>query len=38
MTWFRREPALEMIDISSATAEELIDRLAAQAATIIRAP
>ncbi|MEI9894431.1 MAG: tRNA (adenosine(37)-N6)-dimethylallyltransferase MiaA [Chthoniobacter sp.] len=34
MTWFRREPALQMIDIASLPAEELIDRLAAQAATI----
>ena len=38
MTWFRREPALEMIDISSAAAEELIDRIAAQAAKIVRTP
>jgi len=34
MTWFRREPALEMIDLSSLSADQLIDRLAARAATI----
>ena len=34
MTWFRREQALEMIDISSLPTGDLINRLAAQAATI----
>lgn len=34
MTWFRREPALEMTDISNASSDELIDRLTAQAAKI----
>lgn len=38
ITWFRREPALEMVDISSAAMEELITRLAAQAAAIIKRP
>ncbi|MDR3403570.1 MAG: tRNA (adenosine(37)-N6)-dimethylallyltransferase MiaA [Chthoniobacter sp.] len=32
MTWFRREPSLKMIDLSSLSADELINRLAAQAA------
>ncbi|MEP6672663.1 MAG: tRNA (adenosine(37)-N6)-dimethylallyltransferase MiaA [Chthoniobacter sp.] len=34
MTWFRREPALELIDIASLSTDELINRLTAQAATI----
>ncbi|EDY20414.1 tRNA delta(2)-isopentenylpyrophosphate transferase [Chthoniobacter flavus Ellin428] len=38
MTWFRREPALEMIDISSVAAEELADRLATQATAMIKTP
>jgi tRNA dimethylallyltransferase len=38
MTWFRREPALEMIDISSAAAEELVNRVAVQATAMIRRP
>jgi tRNA dimethylallyltransferase len=38
MTWFRREPALEMIDISSPAAEEWMDRVAAQATAMIKRP
>jgi len=38
MTWFRREPALEMIDISSVAAEELLNRLATQARAMIKRP
>jgi tRNA dimethylallyltransferase len=34
MTWFRREPSLESIDLSSTSKESLIHRLAAQAAAI----
>lgn len=37
MTWFRREPALEMIDITAMPANDLVERLAAQAATITAA-
>jgi tRNA dimethylallyltransferase len=34
MTWFRREPALEMSDISARAPQELINDLAARAATV----
>jgi tRNA dimethylallyltransferase len=38
MTWFRREPELEMIAIPSLTGNELLDRLATQAAAVLRTP
>ncbi len=38
MTWFRRETALEMIDLASFTEEALVDRLAAQVAASVREP
>lgn len=38
MTWFRREESLEMLDLTSAPSSALVDRLAAQAAAVIKTP
>jgi tRNA dimethylallyltransferase len=34
MTWFRREPALQMLDLSNLPVAELVDRLSTQVATL----